>query len=298
MGRDHPLLLEEAHQKPNKEDRAKSLGYGSHVASSKMAWPESSRVCTKMTFSIRDFRASLERDGFIKSNHSQLLFFSPQTLAQKYPSTRDVVVRCEQANIPSVWFTTDDTIRRYGYGPVDKAPHIPQFDPYTCTFIADKNGLCHRFFTDWLSSIVGFDSSKSMLFRNEHGLLAYETQYRSKYTTDVYVKVYDNNTDTILQYRLNQAWVQSIQEQPMSWQQQDDFVRLIVTFQYRDWSVMGQENPIVETQSTVLNADLPPGATFDLKPSAGIGSGSAFPAFEGTKAIFRAQDAPSDFGLI
>lgn len=251
-------------------------------------------------FSIRDFKSSIENDGFIKTNHSQIYFSTPNTLKSKYADNQDILVRCESANIPAIWFTTDDTIRRYGYGPIDKAPHIPQFDPYTCVFIADKNGKCHKYFTEWLSSTVNFNSSKSMLSENSYGMLAYETQYRKEYVTDIFVQVYDVDTSNIMEYRLNTAFVQSIQEQPMSWQQQDDLVKLVVTFQYRDWSMVGQESTIVERNNRGPFNE--PSGGFKIEPTSTRPLSSSNPVYSGesqydkSKRLLQSQDGPVDFG--
>ena len=43
------------------------------------------------------------------------------------PDLRNLVMRCESVVIPGVNFFTSDNIRRYGYGPIERRPYLPQF---------------------------------------------------------------------------------------------------------------------------------------------------------------------------
>ena len=116
-------------------------------------------------FNIGNFKASLINDGVIRSNRYELIFNPPVGMPTNF-DLRDILIRCETASIPPVWFATDDNLRRYGYGPLDKAPTSPQFDPFNCQFLADKNGLIHGYFTDWMNLIANFDSSNGIYSEN------------------------------------------------------------------------------------------------------------------------------------
>jgi hypothetical protein len=165
------------------------------------------------------------------------LFFSPPRVLQTgtSESTRRIATRCEAAAIPSVWFTSDQ-VSRLGYGPIQKTPGQPIFDPYTITILADRDGDSHRYFTFWMNHIMGFDR------RDNSNFSFYEQSYRKDYITDLHFKVFDELADEILEYTLIDAWPQMIQEQPMNWNEQDQFVRITATFLYTDWTLNSQND--------------------------------------------------------
>ncbi len=195
-----------------------------------------------MGFSIRDFKAEINYSGVMRTNHSQVLFSSPVGLQTEYGDIQNILIRCESAIIPGLSITFDDNIRRHGYGPIEKAPMTPLFDPFQCQFIADQNGDVYRFFNDWQNLIVNFDMSRTILSENKYGALPYEMSYRYEYVTDLFILVYDSDTSKVMEYQMIDAYPQSVMETPVSWGDQDNVCRLGVVFQYRDY-VMRTASP-------------------------------------------------------
>lgn len=187
-----------------------------------------------MGFSIQDFKAELSDQGTMRSTHGQLIFSAPQRLP--YSDITSLLIRCDQLSLPGVFLTTDDQIKRYGYGPIQKAPHLALFDPFQASFVVDRNAFMYRFFYDWMSLIVNFNSSGGIRPKNQFDMLPYEASYHDDYVTELFILVYDEQTNQVMQYQLTDGYPQAISETPMSWGDLDGYVRLNITFQYKDWA--------------------------------------------------------------
>lgn len=199
-------------------------------------------------FNIRNFRSDVQNRGVIKSNHGQFIFDSPPLLRGTFADVKKVLIRAMQAPIPAVWFTTDDSIRRYGYGPIQKAPQTPQFDPYTVTFLCDAKGYVHKYFTEWMNQINNFNMTNG-IGGQSGGRLPYEMSYRKEYVADLHISIYDETTQKIMEYKMRDAWPQMMTEQILSWEEQNQVVKLQVTFLYTDWSLYSEPE-------TASNAEL------------------------------------------
>lgn len=189
-------------------------------------------------FNIEEFRTELTTGGMLRSNHGHLLFNNPAVIPDSLSDNRPILLRIEEMSIPSVWFTTDDNIRRYGYGPIENVPVHPQFDTYSISVIADKNGFVHEYFSTWMNGIVNFDMSEGIIGTKE--TKPYETAYRQDYVVDMVIKVYDVTTEEILEYRMMDAFPRAMNESRVAWAERDNIIKLQVQFEYRDWRLLNK----------------------------------------------------------
>lgn len=192
-------------------------------------------------FSIQNFRADLDNRGVQRTNRATLLFSPPPKLAGA--DTQGLCIRCESMSLPAVWFTVDDHHKRYGVGPTDKVPIQPMFDPLPTSFIADMRGATHQFFYDW-----------TMLIGNYNSPMGYEGEYQSNYVTDLFVLTFNEQLEQLMQYRFINAFPQAIQEQPMNWQEQDQLVKLHVTFNYREWVQTTVDSPLTDSIDSIITS--------------------------------------------
>lgn len=201
-------------------------------------------------FSISNFRADLDTRGVMKTNHAQIVFSAPRGLQGEYSDTRAIGIRCESVPLPAVTFTTDDQHRRFGVGPIDKIPDQPLFDNLTTSFIADRRGYVHRFFYDWMSLISPFTTT----IDNRFGASPYEATYRDDYVTDVFILVMDENNNQVLEYQLFNAHPVAVMEQQMGWGEQDQIVKVSVSFAYREWKQLSRDSQFYNTISSLITS--------------------------------------------
>lgn len=197
---------------------------------------------------IQDFKYELFRGGTLSSNHGHLILSSPKLIKDKFPDTKPLILRANKFFLPGVWLTTDDMCRRYGYGPIDKTPHLAQFDPFQIELIADENGFVQDYFYTWINRIANFDFSDGIKGSSGGGF-AYEQAYKKDFITDIVVRSYKNNTDTCTTYNIIRAWPSSIDAVPIVWEETNSVVRIRVTFMYQDWNMEVSDSVSFETDS-------------------------------------------------
>lgn len=152
--------------------------------------------------------------------------------------TRDVGLLCESAVLPGVALSTSD-IRRYGYGPVEKKPYLTTFTDQTFTFIGDNTGAIHAFFYKWITGIVKGDISPSgnQMKVGYNGLGAYEVEYKENYAVDIVITCYDERDQSIVICTLRKAFPIFLGDVQLSWAENDQFMRIPITFTYQTWDL-------------------------------------------------------------
>lgn len=202
-------------------------------------------------FNIRNFRSEIWNGG-IASPNRYLVSFSPFSIASGVSNplsnfVRDfkdtLVMRCDTANLPGVNIMTESNIRRYGYGPVEHVAHGVTFNDITLNWIVDKRGLVNRFFHDWVSTIVNFNSKGGMDMRTETKIGSgsyspYEVGYKDDYANyKMSVVVYDEKLKTAIEYEIFDVFPRMIMDTPLNWAETDSLLRLSVTFGYTDINI-------------------------------------------------------------
>lgn len=111
-----------------------------------------------------------------------------------------------------------------------------------------------RFFYDWAMLQSTFNSV---------GGGRYEGEYQEDYVTDMLLLVFDETQHQVMEYRLLNANVKSIEAIDMNWGDQDQLVRLSVTFNYREWhlktadtTLYSQVNDMIASVDKVLGRSI------------------------------------------
>lgn len=186
-----------------------------------------------MGLNLSDFKAEFFKSGYLPTNSGHCVFSSPSNLRDKYPETKKLQLRAHRFDIPGVWLTSDDS-RRYGYGPIDKTPHLAQFDKFTADFVLDENGWVQDYFYTWMNRIVNFNF-KNGIKGSEGGGFVYESSYKQDFVTDIAVKAYKKNKNTSTHYTMIRAWPSSLSPIEVNWGATNQMMVLRVTFEYQDW---------------------------------------------------------------
>ena len=135
-------------------------------------------------FNINTFKSEFNRSGIVRT-HSYLVTFgrfnTTSSTAKPISDFLDnesemIPMRCDSAILPGVRLLKDETIRRYGYGPIERVPYAVQFNDITLNCVVDKDAKILDFFNQWMKMIVNFDSAggRDMQTPNRQGDLTFE----------------------------------------------------------------------------------------------------------------------------
>ena len=189
-------------------------------------------------FSLSTFMAEVNIQSVLESSRHLMQFTLPRGLVGSYDAqdVRSVMLRCDTSALPGVAFAESEEIRRFGIGPGVKQPYMPIFGPISTSYIVDGGGIIHGFFYDWMSYIVGFDSTNGMGSPNSFGANPYEVAYKDDYVCDAKIFVHNQQNDRIIEIVLHNAYPISMDPVPLSWGATDEYMKLGVTWDYTDWS--------------------------------------------------------------
>lgn len=194
-------------------------------------------------FSLSTFLTEISTKTLLDTSRHLMLFTLPKGLSNHFSTddVKQIALRCDTSTLPGISFAESEEIRRFGVGPTEKHPYLPIFGAISASYIVDGAGAIHSFFYDWMSYMVGFDSSQGMSNVNAFGRTPYEVAYKDDYRSNVTILVYNELNDKIIELTLNSAYPIAINPIPLSWGNSDQFMKLDVTWDYIDWSVKYHE---------------------------------------------------------
>lgn len=184
---------------------------------------------------IENFRSEINKNGVLKTNKFLVKINPPNSL--KGRDTRPIELRCDNIQWPGVSFATLDTPPRAGYGATEVIPYAPIFEDITMTFIVDKNSETHRFFYNWMNTVINMKSIGQSLLQKG----AYEVGYKDAYSTDININVYDDqgveDKNKVMMATLYRAFPRTMPSFDLSWANNDEIMKLNVQFTYTDYFI-------------------------------------------------------------
>jgi len=169
-----------------------------------------------MARSINDFKSSFKGD-LARSNRFDVDIPVPLTLIPYIKTSRNLVYRCENANLPSRTFATTE---QKTYGPVEKHPYLTTYNDIDLTFIVDDDMQQRVFFDAWLNYI--------------NPTYNYNMRYKENYTTTITINQYDVTNKLSYTINLFDAYPISMNQLDLDWNG-DSYHKLTVTFAYTYW---------------------------------------------------------------
>lgn len=189
-------------------------------------------VAPRGKFSINEFKSAMNQyEGLLKNNLFLVQIIPPFTMSDA--SARDIILFCDNANLPSVRLATDEGVVRHGYGPTEHMPYKPMFTEVQLGFYGDGKGMIHNFFQEWIASIVNFDLSQGFESNNTRtGMSPYEVAYKQDYATQIQMCVYNEVQSNIMEIEIMEAFPLSIDDIQLSWGSNDELMRISVRFAF------------------------------------------------------------------
>lgn len=170
-----------------------------------------------MAGSINDFRASFQTD-LARPHRFDVNIPIPLTMIPYVQSAKNLVYRCESAQLPGRTFATLD--QQIGSNPTEKYPHLTTFNDIDLTFIVDNDMQQKVFFDAWLNYI--------------NPQYNYNFRYKSDYSTVITINQYNGQNDVSYSINLYDAYPISMNQLDLDWSS-DGYHKLVVTFAYTYW---------------------------------------------------------------
>lgn len=191
-----------------------------------------------MAFDISNFKSNIAKYGTAQTNKFDVSIPINQNMSNlSNLGSRDIAelltFRAYHCTLPGIKLETADNII-YGYGPAQKMPSNVTYTDTSLKFLADSDGKVYNFFYNWMKKIYSFDNGNN---RPSFSLAyKYDETGMPNYVTDIYINTYDNLGNTASTYVLRGAYPTYINEIPMSWDDNNNLVKLDVGISYFTWS--------------------------------------------------------------
>jgi hypothetical protein len=228
-----------------------------------------------MAGSINDFKASFQKD-LARPNKFDVNIPVPLTLIPYVKNAKNLVYRCENANLPGRTMMTLD--QKIGSNPVEKYPYISTYNDLDLTFMVDDDMNQKVFFDAWLNFI--------------NPTYNYNFRYKGDYSTAITINQYDVTNQISYSINLWDAYPVSMNQMDLDWSS-DGYHKLNVTFAYTYWT----NNSLQAYGMQLVDA----GLGFFADTIGGLGgnaigalgqAGNALPNALGGAAPFRDPDQP------
>lgn len=152
---------------------------------------------------------------------------------------------CLKAELPGVQIEVDQN-KPSNIGPIENFPVSATIAPITLEFIGDSKARILSFFQNWMNKIIPFDGRKKY-----DGY--FKAAYQNTYLANISILLFNQQSDKIMEYQLQDCFPLTLYPTPLSWEPQNDFMRIVVEFSVKTWSS--------NLLSTNYNLDTNPGLT-------------------------------------
>jgi len=194
-----------------------------------------------MFFNTDEFKAKLSAHSPARGTHYAVRFFPPNGIDNG--TLNDVTYFVDTVNSPSIQFSADE-VKFKGYGMTEMRPAQATHEPITVTIIADSRGLFKDLFERWFRLVFNFDESETM-----HGIPVETYNYPSEYWGTIELYLYDTTSQLYTTYRMHKAFPLNMAAIPLSYADQDNLIRLSITFEYRNYSKVVGDKLVLQRHS-------------------------------------------------
>lgn len=163
----------------------------------------------------KDFIAEIKTQGLARTNR----FTVELTPPLGHPAhIRKTLLFCEKASLPGISYATS---QNRTFGEIRETPYDKLFDTCQLTFHVDRHMVVKKLFDDWMHHIQNpIDRS---------------FQWYANYITDIKIRVQDLEDKTTYEVSLYEAYPKSIGAIQLNAADNNESMRLDVTFQYKYW---------------------------------------------------------------
>jgi hypothetical protein len=179
----------------------------------------------------KDFIAEIKTQGIARTNRFTVDFSPPKAVPAQ---TKRMLLFCEKAQLPGINFAT--TANRT-YGESREVVYDRMFEPITLTFHVDRQMTVKNIFDTWSQYIIN-PVNRSV-------------GWYSEYVTPMTIRIQDVEDRVTYLVQLYEAYPKSISGISLNAEDNNDTMRLDVTFQYKYWyATMIEQDPYTNLEKT------------------------------------------------
>jgi len=200
-------------------------------------------------FNINRFKENIAVYQTLPNNKFEVFVRPPNILLNKAidnlgteTSTNEITrllrYRIEELRLPSINILAPE-VSRYGVGPTQKMPVNAQFQEIFFNILSDGYGHIWQFWHNWARTIFEFTGYDSANARQAFRIPTYANEYKQDYSTTMQIIVYDNFGNAIQKINLYDAFPLSIKENELSWNTQDELLKLNIIITFKEYTLVG-----------------------------------------------------------
>lgn len=193
-----------------------------------------------MAFNISEFMSEISQYGVSKTSQYDVLITFPTAMSTlringvtPLDTVRRLHFRAEEVRIPGISIMTSDN-NIYGPGPFQKNAYNVAFTEIPIVFLADKTGEIYKFFYAWMNLIFDFAGPGGNVNSDN---ASYGVAYKSNITSTIIIRVFDPNGKEQIKLTMFDAYPVSMNEIPMSWNQQNELMKIAMSFTFSHWKL-------------------------------------------------------------
>jgi hypothetical protein len=178
-----------------------------------------------MTFSISDFKSSIQRHGGLARQN----LFTVEML------NSDLKFFCKSASLPGVNVTVQDYYPN-GFGMKHSIPVSATTGDVNLVFMLDSDHKILSFFHRWMQKVVNYDVS-SGIFSSVNDQLPFEFGYKDEYAVTISIKFYSTDLNGYYEYTLYDAFPTQVSPIDVSWDSNDSYATVTVNMAFSNMKV-------------------------------------------------------------
>lgn len=195
-----------------------------------------------MPFNISDFKSSVDKFGGLARPSLFEVTLTKTREVNSRIENRDLTFFCTQTNFPGINFNIS-TMEQVG----QRSKFFPTgvlSEPVSTMFLVDSDHQVLTFFHNWMQKVVNYSSKSGTngAIGNELDLQRpFEVGYKSDYTCNMSIKHYSTESagNKFYEVVFENVFPSMIGDLDLSWDNNDQFIRLPVVFMYDHLSYSG-----------------------------------------------------------
>lgn len=208
-----------------------------------------------MAFNISQFKSEMDKFGGPGRGHLFEITISPigggttSATDDKKMNPAQFSFFCKTASIPAMSL---ETMNYSAVGQLKKQFAVGvSSEPVSTIFMCDSDHQIVNFFHQWFQKIVNHGSGGGS-FDQVNERLPYEIGYKDDYTTDISIRHYSTESDINKYYEviLYNAYPNAIGDLGLSWEENDSFLTLPVSFSYDNIKFSGSKTGTPDERSS------------------------------------------------
>lgn len=180
-----------------------------------------------MTYTIDEFKNRFAK-GVARANRYVVTITPPKGLLLQFSLSQDLTIACESVELPGSQLATGEDKQ---FGPIRKIPYLNIYTDLAIRFICSDDLRERYFFDAWQDLVLKRDDIVGSTTKE-----SFKVGFYDDYVTTISIKVLNQKNETQYTIKCHEVWPIDVLNQPLSYGNTDDYMRLEVNLAYRNWT--------------------------------------------------------------